>query len=406
MGTAAILFLCTGIFAAQEPPAAQAAGGEEDGIFLRSADGAEELRIGTLFQVNANLFESGLADRDTELLLRKMRLEFEGRIDRIFRFNFEPNFAEDEVELEEAWVGADLGDDTLLMLGRMKEPFSLEEMSPTKHHDFVNFSLLSQFVPKEDHGVTLFGSAFEERLAYGAAIYNGTGGDELNSDKDVAGRLVWKPFAGSDDEAVNGLQFGGSATYGVAEQAIGMHELKTEARVPFLSYLPGSMLDGRRVRLGAEAAWLSGPFGFNGEIIRVEEMAAGAGGRGNVVTTGWYAAATWVVTGEEKTFEGVWPARPVFRSEEQGASGTGALQLAFRASELRLGDALAGLGLVAPASHPGEVRSYDLGLNWYLTYHARMKLHFLHTRYGRDIPFGGDVRGSENAVLLQFQINF
>ncbi|HET6202532.1 MAG TPA: porin [Planctomycetota bacterium] len=381
------------------------AAGYDGGFFVASPDGAYRFTLEGLLQVNANLFERGLEGRETEVFLRRMRFEFGGEFEKRWLFHVEPKFTESGVDLEEAWVGADLGEGgPRLHVGRMKEPFSLEEMIPLRHVDFVNLSTLNQLVPAEQHGVTLIGRTAESRIEYGAAVYTGDGEEEFDSDRGGCARLVLRPFAASGEPLLEGLQFGGAATAGRAGQDLSGTEFLTEARVPLFAFEPGSRMDGRRVRLAAEAAWLSGPFALYGEAMRAEQRMEGAGGEADVRAGGGYAAASWVLTGEKKSFKGVRPERP-FVPGKAGA-GPGALQAAARISELRLDEDLVSAGLVAPSAFPGRVRSVDVGLNWYALYEARLKVHWLRTSFEEPIAAGGDARRSEDALLLQFQVNF
>lgn len=379
--------------------------GYDGGFFVRTPDDAFKLTLEGLLQVQAKAFESGLG-RTNEFELERMRLEFSGELDRTYLFHIEPNFTEADVELEEAWIGADLAaNGPRLMIGRMKEPFSLEEMLPRKHLDFVTFSILNQFVPAEDNGLTLLGSTPANHFEYGAAVYNGTGGEDLNDDKDVALRGVVRPFAAEDGSPLRGLQVGAAMTYGRADSDVSGEELRTEAREPFLFFQPGSALDGERLRLGLEAAWLRGPFAIYAEAISLSEDMEGPLSDADLDTRGWYVGGSWVLTGEEKTFRGVHPERPLRRGGS-GRSGPGAWQLAGRISDLGLDDELVSSGIVLPQEFPEDVLSFDIGINWYATYNARVKLHFLHTRYEEEITLGGESRASENAVLIQFQLHF
>jgi phosphate-selective porin len=82
-----------------------------------------------------------------------------------------------------------------------------------------------------------------------------------------------------------------------------------------------------------------------------------------LVTQGWYASATWVVTGEKKD-GGIKPRRPLLQG------GYGAVELAARYDVVRLG---AGDTAVAPTTSP---RAADIsatsdtvatiGVNWYV----------------------------------------
>jgi phosphate-selective porin OprO/OprP len=384
-------------------PAQLPIAGYDGGFFLQSPDGAFRFTLGGLLQVRGTAFEGGLEGRTSQFELERMRFELGGDFYGRYHFNVEPKFTESEVELEEAWIGSDLGrGGARLLLGRMKEPFSLEEMLPRKHFDFPTFSILNQFVPAEDHGVTLLGGSLDAPLEYGAALYNGTGGDDLNNDKDIAARLVSRPWARREGSPFQRLQFGGAVTYGRQDADLTGAELVTEAKAPFLAFEPGSRADGERTRLGLEAAWLAGPAAISAELIRVDEDLSGGSGDVQNDTTGWYVSASWVVTGEEKSFRGVKPAHPLTAS----AAGPGAFQLALRYSDLDLDEGLIDGGLVAASSFPDGVRTWDVGLNWYTTAHTKVMLHFLHTQYEQDVTIQGDSRGSENALLLQLQVHF
>jgi phosphate-selective porin OprO/OprP len=401
-----LAFLAQALPAQETAPAPQPLVGYDDGFFARTADGSARLTLGGLLQVNGNFFEPDLGGRESEFFLRRMRFEIGGAFDERYLFNVEPKFTEDDVDLEEAWIGADLAEGgPRLYLGRMKEPFSLEELIPLKHIDLVNLSLLNQFVPAEQNGATLYGRTPDGRIEYGAAYYTGDGTDDIDSERGGAARCVLHPFATAEDSPLRGFQVGVASTLGRAGQDISGDELITEARVQFLSFEPGSSLDGRRWRAGAEAAWLRGPFALYGEGMISRQEMEGASGEENVAIDGLTVATSYVLTGEEKTFRGVRPRRP-FRPGGGEGHGAGAFQVAARFSLLTLDDDLVDAGIVAASSYPRHVRSVEAGLNWYATYHARVKLHYLRTEYGRDIVIGGDERGSEDAILVQFQLNF
>lgn len=386
---------------AQEPSPLE--GSFDGGFTFRTADAAQELKIGALLQTNLYAFPGGAPGRANEAELRRMRLELSGLVDGVWRFSLEPNFAADGVELEEAWIGADLPGGALLMLGRMKEPFGMEELTPRKRQDFPEYSLLNRWSPAEDHGITLFGDAADGRLWYGIAAYNGTGGEEINSDKDVAARLAWHPQGPPvADGARPFLEIAANATWGVAAQDLSGTSLYQDARQAFAVFEPGAELDGTRTRLGADLTWLTGPNALMAEIIRIGQEVAGGGGTGEAVTSGWLLSASRVLTGEARGWKGVWPRRPV----GGGEGNAGAWQIAARWSELRLDGAWLDLGLLSTSSYPGTVRNLDVGLNWYATRSAAWKLHLIQTFYEEDVVLGGEAVGGETTLLLQFQLAF
>jgi phosphate-selective porin OprO and OprP len=388
--------------AAQSGGPRGATAGYDGGFFIASEDGSWRLNVGGLLQMNAVAFERGLEDRDSDAYLRRMRLEFRGELGPRLRFNLEPNFTERQAELAEAWFGATLFDQRgLLHVGRMKEPFGGEETSSRRHSDFPEYSLLNQFSPAEDTGLILLGSDRAGRVGYGLGVTSGDGGDPLVADEDVAARLTLQPFAGGTG-ALAGLRLGAAATWGRADTSIAGESLNLETRVPFLTFEPGSSHDGDVLRAGLETLWYHGPLAASAELLRVEQDVSGAAGSTNAQSSGWTAALTWVLTGEERTRRGVTPARPVFGP----AGGAGAWQLALRYSELSLDDDLETFGLVASGAHPGSVSSTDVGLNWYLSSVARVKLHWVLSRYERELTLGGNPRSGEQALFAQFQMAF
>ncbi len=357
----------------------ETATGYAQGFFIRGQNA--ELRMEGLLQVNGNAFERG-GPHASEFVLRRMRLEFSGEFHHRWLFHLEPKFAEDGVELEEAWVGIQLGDHRV-HVGRMKEPFSLEEMSSLRHMDMVNFSILNQFVPAEDHGVTLLGRV--DFLEYGVGFYNGTGGEDTTSDKDGALRLVVHP--------AGGLQFGGSGTIGRQRTDVAGEELKTEARAPWAEYLPGTSVRGTRVRLGAEAAFLEGPFALMTEWITVRQELNDE----TVRVRGGYVQASWVLTGEAKTWKGVKPERAFNEDPDIGA-----WQIVGRWSIFDPDGSFESFLTTAPE----RIDTATLGVTWYANEHAKVKLNWVHTRFSDRIVLDGKSLKAEDALIVQFQLQF
>lgn len=371
----------------QGPPQAGVDAGYDGGFFIQGRDA--RLTIEGLLQVNGLFFEPNAA-HESEFELRKMRLEFSGEIFGRWHFHVEPDFSEDGVGLEEAWVGFKI-DTHLFMFGRMKEPFSLEEMQSRRHMDFINFSILNQFVPAEDHGITINGSF--DILEYGIGFYNGAGGDDTTSDKDGALRLVLHPW--------RGLQFGGSVTAGRQETDLSDEELRTEARVPWATYLPGTEVEDERVRWGAEAAFLEGPFAVQAEFIHVREEL----NESTVQLTGGYLQASYVLSGEGRAWKGdrvrhwkgVTPDRPFLKDPDLGA-----WQLVARYSRLVLDDELAPL----VTAFPGRIDSVTFGVTWYANEFVKVKANYLRTMYEEAIVVSGKSRDNEDTLIVQVQVMF
>ena len=363
----------------EQQPKTEIEAGYDGGFYIRSKDA--KFTIEGVLQMNAVVFEPG-GPHASEFVLRRIRPEFSGEFFDIWRFHIEPKFSSDGVELEEAWVGVQLKNHRFLF-GRMKEPFSLEEMSSLRHMDMLDFSILNQLVPAEDHGITVLGTF--DWLEYGVGFYNGTGGNDTTSDKDGAVRLVVHPR--------RGLQFGGAATFGRQDTDISGSELRTEARVPWAEFVPGTAIDGGRVRWGAEAAFLEGPFAVTAELMTIREKLNNT----TVHVGGGYLEASYVLTGEDKTWSGVRPKRPFLRGPDWGA-----WQAVARWSRLKLNDEF----VPFLTNFPGTIDSITFGVNWYANDHAKVKLNYLRTMYGQGITINGVRHHNEDALMVQYQIQF
>jgi phosphate-selective porin len=387
---------------AQERPDSQASAwetGYDGGFFLRSQDRRNELVLEGLFQADFVAFTRDQV-RTSEFFVKRMRPELAGRFDDFLRFRIEPNFTEDEVELEEAWVGAEPAADTMLRIGRMKAPFGLEEVRSRRHIDFPRFSILNQFSPAEDHGVFLNGLAFASALEYGAAVYNGTGGADTNGSKDVAARVMLHPFVARETSGLCKLQLGIAATFGVQDEDVSGSSITNESGQPVLTFAPGARLDGRRSRLGLELAWFDGPWMAQAEGLLVRQDMSQGGVTRAVQFRGAYLDVGFVLTGEDKSFAGVNPRRPV------GGGGAGAFVLAARVAQLDCDSALDEAGLVEPGTFTRRIRSASIGINWILSAHALVRHAYVHSFYDDDVTIGGQQFDHEGALMIEWQVHF
>jgi phosphate-selective porin OprO and OprP len=398
----AVWQLVLGALHAQDPAAAPPGwtAGYDGGFFVRSSDGRNELNLEGLFQVDYAAFERSEV-RTSEFEVRRLRPELAGRFANYLRFRVEPNFTEDDVELEEAWVGAELGGpDTLLMIGRMKAPFGLEEVRSRRHIHFPRFSILNQFSPAEDHGVFVNGRAFGRVLEYGVAAYNGTGGADTTSSKDVAARAMLHPWRDRAGDALQNLQFGVAATWGRQDAELAGDAILNAFDGATVLWAPDARLDGDRLRLGGELAWYRGPVMAQAEAILVQQDVRGAGGQDEVQFHGAYVDVAVVLTGEDTSFAGVTPRDPV------GDGGAGAFVLAARASALELDRALRDLGLVQADTFTDRIRALELGLTWVLDRHALVRCAYAHCFYDDGVALGSRRFADEGALRIEWQMQF
>ncbi len=399
---AALVSACASSGPVPRAPSEARAGAQ--GFELRSEDGQNALRIGGLFQVLARAESE--RDPAADFELKRMRPEFSGRLAGALAFNLEPNFSDDDVELEEAWIGPELGrflgGSARLMLGRMKAPFGLEEVRSRRHIDFPFFSILNQFSPAEDHGLFLNGLSGSGGWEYGLAAYNGTGSSDTNSSKDVAARLMCHPFVGETGSALENLQLGLAATLGSQEEDVGGDTLDNETQQPVLVFAGDAELDGTRARLGLECAWFRGPWFAQSELLALEQEMSATLAEEDIAVRGGYLTLARVLTGEDKTFAGVAPARPF---DFETGTGRGAWVLAARYSLLDLDDDLEP-ALVEPGTFTGRIQSASLGLNWVPNAHAIVRTAVVGSFYDDEVVIDGEPADHEETLLVEFQLHF
>lgn len=374
----------------------------DKGFRVISADGRNEFVIEGLFQVTGRW--DGAREPRSDFVLKRFRPEFSGRIEDHYLFKLEPNFTEHEVELEEAWVGAELWHGAaVLRVGRMKAPFGLEEVRSRRNIDFPVFSILNQFSPAEDHGVFLYGLNESKLLEWNLAVYNGTGEGDTGASKDVAARMMVHPFAGDDDSVWHGLQLGVAGTLGSQNESVAGAHVRNAARLSMTEYASGARLDGTRSRIGLEAAWFRGPWMAQAEALYQTQEMSGSGGDQRADYSGAYLNVSHVLTGESKDFGWLRPDRPIDPYE---GTGRGAWVLAARVSHLRQGRELLDAGLVVPGTYTEGVTSFSLGLNWILSQHMMLRNSWIHSEYSDPVDFGAGPTDREDSLMIELQLGF
>lgn len=261
--------------------------------------------------------------------------------------------------------------------GRFKVPFGREINFSTTANDFAFRSLVSTTIPpSRDRGVMVQGRFLRRGLTYEAGVFDDDGDN---------GRLQEPQFSISGNVEDIGPSFAGRVTatplrplgeiletfrvgfaYGAAEVPEGLNSLRGETVYGTMAFFAPVYVKGRRTRVGTEVTYQPGPLGFAAEWMQAREERRNQG-LGDVdlsdfITTGWYAGATWLLTGEDKEdFDN--PRRPLFDG------GIGAVELGVRVDELRF-ESASKEGFAFPNPRADHLlsngnRVLTLGLNWW-----------------------------------------
>jgi phosphate-selective porin OprO/OprP len=115
--------------------------------------------------------------------------------------------------------------------------------------------------------------------------------------------------------------------------------------------------------LNLEGAWRDGPFSLQGQYLHMFTDRAAA--IPDAEFKGWYAQASWIVTGEQRDYS---KSSGVFTTVEP-EEDFGAVEVAVRYSTLDLED---------ETVNGGEETNVTLGINWYVTDYMRLMANFIH----------------------------
>ena len=194
-------------------------------------------------------------------------------------------------------------------------PFGREELISFSDTDFAYRALVSTTIPPaRDKGVMVNGRFLRRGLTYEVGMFdddgdNGrltepqfaVGGDPEDIGPSFAGRVTGTPFRPLS-ERFETFRLG--FAYGLADVPEGLNSLRGQTAHGTDDFFEPVYVKGRRQRVGVEASFTPGPVGFAAEWMQAREEREGQG-LGDVdlsdfITTGWYANATWFITGEDK----------------------------------------------------------------------------------------------------------
>ena len=271
--------------------------------------------------------------------------------------------------------------------GRFKVPFGREQNQSTTEVDFAFRALVSTTIPPaRDNGVMAHGRFFRRALTYEFGVFEGDGENGRLEEAQfqrpdtqlqglghlVAGRVTGLPLR-SLGKAFDTLRVGGA--YGTVEVPEGLNSFRGSSYWGTKEFFEPVYIKGRRNRYGLELLYTPGPVGIAAEWMQAREQRRGQGlgdlDLSDVITTGWYASATWLVTGEKKEdFDH--PRHPII------TEGIGAIEVGARIEKLGFESA----AKVGPAfSNPraenilqNSATVLTLGVNWFPTRWTRLVL--------------------------------
>ncbi|OGW13205.1 MAG: hypothetical protein A3G93_12115 [Nitrospinae bacterium RIFCSPLOWO2_12_FULL_45_22] len=379
----------------------------KDGFHVATPDNAFKMTIGG----RAHMDYLGLDNNgreDSSFAIKRARINAAGTLFKNTEFKAEIDFGEGkDANLTDGYINLTHLPFARIMLGQYKEPFSLEQLTSFRFVDFVERSIIANNIaPGRDIGAMLHANLFNGMLGYGVGIFNGNGRNKKrdeNDDKDVASRVYLRPFIKSGMPFLKGLQLGGAFTWGNQEGTPG-NLVVPGSETGIVTWTKGVRNDSRRLRSGAELAWLLGPLSLKGEWMRTQWADLEfSGKRHDLDVAGWYGSVSWFLTGEKENLkEGVFGRVKPKHNFNPARGGWGALELAARYESLDVDQGIFKQGF---ATGTDRVNSFTLGANWYPHNMFRVSLNYVRNEFDDNLS---DLKGDdqEDLILSRFQVDF
>jgi len=335
-------------------------------------------------------------DLDTGTEIRRFRMEFAGQFYNDWRFKLQPDFADEQVRLKDAFVqytGFDWGTWTL---GQSKQPYSLQQMMSSNDMPFMERSLEYAWTDVSvNRAIGLRYDTYGHNWTAAAGIYGDTATRQAESAADdegwgASGRVTWTPWYKPGEL----IHVGASAAYRVPQQAdkTVRYRIRPTHIDHFFPIDTGTIANiDDEVFFDAEAAGAYGAFSFESEYNVAYLQRTGAGIE-DAKFDGWHFDVMYSLTGESRA-AAYDPRDAVFKRLTPNrnfdlAGGWGAWELKGRISQVNMDK------LGTTNQHGGRETAATFGVNWYLNPWFRLMLDYTHVI---DIDLG--TAGSSRALL-------
>jgi phosphate-selective porin OprO/OprP len=325
---------------------------------ISSPDGKFEMNLRGRILVDSSWISDGDNTIDTKATeFRAARLGIEGKAWKTVKYKFEGDFADNNVDVKDAYLEWKTGPGIKLTVGQFKTPNSLDEQSSSRH-----ISVMER---------ASFTDAFELARRIGVSV--GMGGDNWTAR--IGG------FRGSNgiDEENEGLEYAGRVTYSPKLYDVQNHfgasfRARKTGDLPNYRYRqrphqhlsPTRFVNTDRIAdkdffYGAELGAIAGPFWavaeYGGLKADTDDPVLG-----DPTFTGGYAEVGYFLTGETRGYKadkGAWDRPKINNPVHEGGMGAWAITARY--------DTI------------GDQDTVIVGVNWYLNRHTRLMVNYNHS---------------------------
>jgi len=319
-----------------------------------------------------------------------------------YKVNFE--FADGDASFKEIYM--DLRDVPVvgdLRVGRIQEPFGLDQLTSNKYSTFMERSLLTAFAPSFNSGLMVTRTAGDDVLGLQAGVFRATDsvGDAKGSDGrySVTARLTGLPYRHIERRVL--VHAGVAASYRNPDGGVVRYRERPEIHMSPVRFVDTDSVPAERAMLlGVELAAVVGPFSIQSEYAAAtatspDSVSASRAGD-DPTFEGLSVQVSYFLTGESRPYKNGVFSRVSPRAPFLEEGGPGAWELAVRYSRLDLNDDGAGVA-------GGLLNDVTVGLNWYLHARVRVMLNYV----AATVSDGeGEEIGSATALAARVQFDF
>lgn len=389
----------------------------EKGFTLQSADKLFTVKLKGVLQADGRAY---LADDVLPLndgfVLRRVRPTLEATFMDLVDVRLTPDFANSTVVLFDAWIDVRPRPWLKLRVGKFKPPVGLERLQSASWTHFVERASPTALVPNRDLGAQIFGDIAGGGLQYAFGVFSG-GVDgavneaDTNENKEIAGRIFTHPFRFADFKPLAGFGIGLAGTFGRQRGTAAANQLpsfRSPGQQTFFSYVTDAIANGNRTRWSPQAYLYVGPVGVLAEYVSSAQSVTRAGQTTRVDNAAWNTTVSFVITGEDASYDGVQAKKPFSVADGQ----PGAIELVARYHVLRVDQDVFNAKLANPSSAAQRSTSFGVGVNWFLNRNFRVSMDFERTWFvggaagtiaNRFLPVD---RPAENVLLARLQVSF
>jgi phosphate-selective porin OprO/OprP len=339
---------------------------------ISSADGRFSFQPFGRVHMDYTFFNDDVRDNADNANFRRASLGFNGKVDNDWKYTFEVDFAGDATNLKAAYLGYTGIDGYELRAGHFKPALGFGENTSSNYIQFIERSApTNTFITGRKLGLGLFTGG--DNWSFAGGVFNDDAGVDSSDDEAVsfdlgasfapineAGKVLHLGVAGSlryPDAAADSVRFRARPETGKGTRFV---DTGTIANVDSVTVY------------GLELAGVMDSATFQGEYFKTDvDLNSGSN---DPSFSGWYAQATYLVTGEQRKYDAksgqfkrIKPKTP-FKFGVDGA--TGAVEIALRYSNTDLNDA--GAGVLG-----GEMDNFTVGVNWYINNNVRLMTNYV-----------------------------